>query len=144
MSYFKKPYGRPRRRLSNSMEQSPSWEANSHSDTLQIPRVLRNQKVHNTHRPPLVPTLNQMHPAHNFSPYFPTIHSNIIFPSAPSLSEWSVPFRSSTKILYAFLISAHLIHLDFTATIKYGEAYKLWSSSLCSILQPPSNSTDKR
>jgi hypothetical protein len=32
--------------LTNSMEQSPSWEANSHSASQEIPSLLRNQKVH--------------------------------------------------------------------------------------------------
>jgi hypothetical protein len=35
---------------------------------------------------------------------FPELNSNIIFPSTPRSSEWSLPFRLPTKILYAFLI----------------------------------------
>jgi hypothetical protein len=49
------------------MEQSYSWEANSHSATQEIPRILWNPKVH----------LSQMNPVRTFPLYFPKIHSNI-------------------------------------------------------------------
>jgi hypothetical protein len=39
-----------------------------------------------------------MHPVHIFSPYFPKIHYNIIFPSTPTSSEWSLPFRFCNQI----------------------------------------------
>jgi len=39
---------------------------------------------------PLVRVLSQMHPVYNFSPSFPKIHSNIIFPSTSSSLEWNI------------------------------------------------------
>jgi len=80
--------------LTNAMEQSPSWEANSHSASQEMHRILWNTKVqHHVHNgPPLVPILIEMHPVHYFTPCFPKIHSNIIFPSTLWSSELSRPF----------------------------------------------------
>jgi hypothetical protein len=60
-------------KLTYSTEQGPSWEANSHSASQEIPRLLWNPKVrfHVHNSPPLV--------LYSHTPNFPKIHSNIIF-----------------------------------------------------------------
>jgi hypothetical protein len=62
------------------MEQSPSWEATSHSDGQEIPRLLWSPKVHYCLHmsTSLAPILSQTHPINTFPPYFPKTHSNII------------------------------------------------------------------
>jgi hypothetical protein len=66
----------------SSMEQSPSREANSHSASQEIPRILLNLKVyyrvHNSL--PLVPTLSQMNPVPTFPSYISKIHSQYYSP----------------------------------------------------------------
>jgi len=136
---------------SNSMEQNPSWEANSNSAIQEIPSLLWNPEVHYRvyKGPRLVPILSQMHPIHTFPPYSPKIQSNIIFLSKLRSSKWSLLFRfSNQNSAYIFLIplirathSAPLILLDLFTLIVFGEAYKLWSFCSCSLLQPPTTSS---
>jgi hypothetical protein len=79
-------------KLSNSMEQNPSSEVNSHSASQEIPRLLWNPKAHYRvyQSPPLVRTLIQMYPIHNFPNIFRRIPSKIIFLSTPKYSERSL------------------------------------------------------
>ena len=70
------------------MVKSPSWEANWFAASQEIPRILRNPKVHyRTHkRPPPVPILGQPNPVHIRTSHLLEIHPNIIHPSAPNLT----------------------------------------------------------
>ena len=74
-------------------------------------------------------------------PHFLTIHLNIILPSIPEPSKWSLFLRFPTETLYAPLLSAisvtyhaHYILLDLIARITFGEEYRSISCSLCSFL----------
>jgi hypothetical protein len=75
---------------------------------------------------------------HNFSPYFPKIHSNIILPSTHKSSKRSLSFSFQAETLYAFLVCltratcpSHLIFLALITPTIFGEWYNLWSYSLC-------------
>jgi hypothetical protein len=91
------------------MEQSTSSEANGHSASQQIPLLLRNPKVrYRVYKNlPLVPSLIQMNPAHTFTPHFTKIHFNIIFPSTPKSSAWSLPFRFSDQNFVCIFRPSH-------------------------------------
>ena len=62
------------------MVQSPSWEANWFAASQEIPRILRNPKVHyRTHkRPPPVSILGQPNPVHIPTSQLLEIHPNLI------------------------------------------------------------------
>jgi hypothetical protein len=109
------------------MELSSSWEANSHSASQEIPRLLWNPNVYYRvyKSPPLVPTQSQMHPVHNFTPNFPKINSNILSSHLRlGLPHGLFPSGFTPKIVYAFLISpmrftcpAHLMLFDMSMNL---------------------------
>lgn len=129
---------------SNSMGHTPSQETGSTlSQTKKKSPSPRNMQAHYcvNKRPPPVPVLNHMSPIHSPKQYFLQIRFYIILPSTPIANQYP-PYDFPNKC--TFLISrmraawpTHLIIFDLITLITLYKLNKLWSSSLCTFLQPP-------
>jgi len=77
------------------MEHSPFLEANRLSANQEIPRILWKPNVHYISQKclPLVSILNQIDPVHVTTSHILKTHLNIILPSTPGSSKWSLSFR---------------------------------------------------
>jgi hypothetical protein len=70
------------------IKQSPFWGANQFQLVKKFPVQYR---IHNC--PPPVPILSQINPVHSPSSHFLKAHLNIIHPSTPGPSKWSLSLR---------------------------------------------------
>jgi hypothetical protein len=124
-------------KLTNSKEQSPSWETNNHSVSQEISRLSLKQKVHYCvhNRPTMVPIFSHTRTGHTFPSYSSKIYSTFSSHLRLFLPSSLFPSVFLTKILYEFLTSsmratcpAHEI-LNFITLVTFDQALKLWSSS---------------
>jgi hypothetical protein len=70
--------------------------------------------------------------------HFFNIHFNIIFPSAPVFSKWSLSLRYPNQnyvSIYVVLLICHKPRQYSNIRIIFEETCKSWSSLLCSFLQ---------
>ena len=81
--------------LTHSIQQSPSWEANWFcSYSRNSPHFMEPEGSYRIHKcPPPGPILSQFDPVHAPTSYFPKIDCNIILPSTPGSSKWSLSLR---------------------------------------------------
>jgi len=82
------------------MQHSYSGEGNQFYAIKEIPKILRNPKVHHrAHKfPPPVPVLSHLDPVHTPIPHILYVHFNIILQSTSVSPQWSLSLKISPTI----------------------------------------------
>jgi hypothetical protein len=91
----------------------------------EIYRILRNQIFHcNLHKGlPLEHMPSEINPVNTFLPYHNNIYFDIILPSVPISSKWTLPFKYSDHTLYAFLDSPMRPYYGFSVCSVFTVTY---------------------
>ena len=131
--------------VTNAMEQSPSWEANSFSASQEITHIIRNTKVHSrvSQSPQLVPILGQIYPFHTLPTDFFTIHCNIFPPSTSAISQLLLSFSCTLQDPLFISSPPHTCHMSHTSHTLFDHRnniccrVQIMSSSLRTFLHFP-------
>jgi hypothetical protein len=144
------------RRPSNSMVHFPSWEANSRSSSQEILHLLwirsfftmftrvRQWSLSWARCIQSISTYQPTHPIFLRSILMSSSHLRLrlprgLFPSCFPIKKF-VCISQLSHVSY-MPHPSYLPGLDHPNVIIFGEAYKLWSSSLCSLFHPPATSS---
>ena len=114
------------------MEQNHSWDVNRSSVSQEIPRILWNPIVHNRiHKfPPPVPILSQLDPVHTPIFHFLKINLNIILPSTPESSKWSLFLQVSVpKPCTHLSYPPHVLHAPPISFLTNLSPEQYWMSN---------------
>ena len=114
--------------LTYYIEQSPS-EANRFSTSHEIPRILWNPNVrYRIHKcSSFVPILSQLDPVHAPTSYFLKIHLNIILPSMPGSSKWSLSLKfPHQNPVYASLLPHKCYMPSPSHSSRFDYPNKIW------------------
>jgi hypothetical protein len=114
--------------LTYSMEQSPSWEANRFAARQEIPRILRNPKVHyRIQKCPLLDCiLSHIDPVHALISYFLKTHLNIILTSTLGSHPWSLSLRfAHQNLVHASSLPIRTLYMPRQSHWSFNQKFKI-------------------